>query len=54
MVYINSRARSLNFQRILSGHSVSYQVPFSTFASWLVTTVQSATVHQCDQAAAQT
>ena len=46
--YVNSRHRALNFQHVLSGHSVSYQNLFEPFHSWHITTITAATAHECE------
>ena len=47
--YVRSRWKGLNFQRILSPHSIGFQNPLEPFHTMYVTTVTAAEVHQCEQ-----
>ncbi len=47
--YVNSRKLSLNFQRVLSGHSISFQLFFNPSVPYMITTINSAKAHSCSK-----
>ena len=52
--YVNSRKAVLNFQRVLSPHSISFQFPLEPSKPFMTTTVTSVDVHRCEKIKAKT